>query len=376
MTTPRKPRTFPSLGYGGGSLGWDAKRGQVTLQHTVDGKRWTERADTIADAIADRDRRRGAGPPTEVRTAAELLADWRRFVVGGKADSTIKGYDWSIGHIGDRLGPGFGCDQLTVGAVERLLLEFVTDGFTEESVTKLRGHLSMACRHGVKHGYLVSNPVASADTPGGAGRGRPKRWLNDDEYPTMRAFLAAQRSTAAAIFATMLLCGLRPGEALGLRWDAVDLEAGRLHVRTAVRRHADGERVGDELKTDRHGDAARRTIPMPQDLVAIVRRERQDQAVRCLSPYVFADEQGDHLTNSWLQHQGPKLTTGAGVRPLHANGYRHTFGSVLLHGGMPPTSVMKLMGHKNLDMLSRTYGHPMVDVPDTTPYLGRPADVG
>jgi hypothetical protein len=39
------------------------------------------------------------------------------------------------------------------------------------------------------------------------------------------------------------------------------------------------------------------------------------------------------------------------------------------------TLVAKLLGHTNLDMLSRTYGHAMVDVPDTAPFLGAPVAV-
>jgi len=114
---------------------------------------------------------------------------------------------------------------------------------------------------------------------------------------------------------------------------------------------------------------------MPLDLVAILQRERRAQLARRVSPYVFADEQGDHYRNGWLNRQAAHIARAAGVRPINPNGYRHSFASMLVHGGMALTLVAKLLGHVDLAMLSKTYGHPMVDVPDTTPFLGTLATV-
>jgi integrase len=60
------------------------------------------------------------------------------------------------------------------------------------------------------------------------------------------------------------MCGLRPGEMLGLRWEDVDFKAGALRVRRCLKALPDpvtGKRtlVLEELKTKQ----SRRTIRMP-----------------------------------------------------------------------------------------------------------------
>ena len=72
----------------------------------------------------------------------------------------------------------------------------------------------------------------------------------------------------------MLTTGLRPGEALGLCWDAVDLDAGLLTVRRAVRLERGKAQLVDELKTA----AAYRTIALPTPAVDVLRAQRRDVA--------------------------------------------------------------------------------------------------
>ena len=64
-------------------------------------------------------------------------------------------------------------------------------------------------------------------------------------------FLAvASENRYAALWSVLLMGGLRPGEAFGLRWEDVDLEGGKLHIQHALtRRGVNGWRLV-EPKTD------------------------------------------------------------------------------------------------------------------------------
>jgi integrase len=74
------------------------------------------------------------------------------------------------------------------------------------------------------------------------------------------------------LFTVSMLLGLRPGEALGLHWRDVDLEAGTLVVRVALQRVA-GLVLIDELKTER----SRRSIPLPAVALSALRAHRTRQ---------------------------------------------------------------------------------------------------
>ena len=87
--------------------------------------------------------------------------------------------------------------------------------------------LGRVCRFAVRRGWLGEDPVA------GLERGEKPRWeprtvaiLNG---PELGRFLAESRSYRP-LFELLAFTGLRIGEALGLYWEEVDLDKGRLRV--------------------------------------------------------------------------------------------------------------------------------------------------
>ena len=61
---------------------------------------------------------------------------------------------------------------------------------------------------------------------------------------------AVQGHRLAALYTVAVAKGLRQGEALGLRWEDVNLEAGTISIRASLAR-VDGSYVLAELKTQR-----------------------------------------------------------------------------------------------------------------------------
>ncbi len=87
-----------------------------------------------------------------------------------------------------------------------------------------------------------------------------------------RAILAAVAGDRLEpLYALTLALGLRQGEALGLTWDDVDLDAATLTVRRTLQRSAHQYRF-EETKT--HG--SRRAITIPAPVVAALRQQPHD----------------------------------------------------------------------------------------------------
>jgi len=85
-----------------------------------------------------------------------------------------------------------------------------------------------ALRFAVKRDLIPANPMAGLDRddrPGGARTSEP-RYLDDEEIDGLLA------ATGESFVAVLAVCanGLRIGEALGLRWSDVDLDAGTISV--------------------------------------------------------------------------------------------------------------------------------------------------
>ena len=129
-------------------------------------------------------------------------------------------------------------------------------------------------------------------------------WTQDEA----KAFLkAAEGDRYYALYGGALASTMRQSELFGLHWRDVDLEAGTVSVRTAVRRSRSAGFQMAILKTD----SCRRVIPIDPTVVNILKahRERQDIKREILGDawkdhdLVFADSQGEALRTSNLERQ-------------------------------------------------------------------------
>jgi integrase len=161
-------------------------------------------------------------------------------------------------------------------------------------------------------------------------------------------FEEAGRLLAGAVeerWRTMILvglrCGLRQGELLALRWEDVDLVAGRLMVRRAVSR--------GKIGTPKSGKA--REVPL------------SDETRRALKAYrhlkgelVFSDDAGNLLTKGECKWPLWAACQKAGLRRIGWHVLRHTFASHLVMRGVPLKAVQELLGHSTIEMTMR-YAH-------------------
>ncbi len=140
--------------------------------------------------------------------------------------------------------------------------------------------------------------------------------------------------------------GLRLGELLALKWDAVDLKAGRLHVREAVALGLVG--------TPKSGRC--REVPLNETALAALREHRHLRG-----PLVFCSDDGRMLTNDEAKGPLRRARARSGVAHLGWHALRHTFASHLVMRGVSIKAVQDLLGHATLEVTLR-YAHLSPDV--------------
>lgn len=170
------------------------------------------------------------------------------------------------------------------------------------------------------------------------------------------ALLAATPERYRALVLLLAVCGLRIGEALGLKAEDVDKERQVLLVRRQLDQHA---RTVTPLKTA----DSRRDVPVPPHVLSALAAHRL-----AFPPYASDDERAGLLFTS--AHGRPlrydvfalkvfrPAVAAAGLAGLTPHGLRHHAGSVLLHHGVPPVTVARILGH-SVEVLLRTYAHAL-----------------
>jgi integrase len=153
---------------------------------------------------------------------------------------------------------------------------------------------------------------------------------------------------------------VRQGEALGLKWDAVDLTAGTLEVRVALQR-IEGTWKHVEPKLAR----SRRTIALPSMAIAALKSHRVRQLEERLAAgadwneqgFVFAGRNGNPIEPSNLTRIFRRLLRAAEVPLIRFHDLRHSCATFFLAQGCDPRTIMEILGHSQISLTMNTYSH-------------------
>lgn len=175
---------------------------------------------------------------------------------------------------------------------------------------------------------------------------------------------AARGNRLEAMFLLQVTLGLRPGEAAGLTWDAVDLTKGRIQIKHSRRLENEQPVLVDRLKTER----SYRTLDLPAIAFEALRMHRVNQlAERDSSPdwqddrLVFTASNGALLRPENVRRDLNVITRAAGLGVWTPNELRHTAASILSDDGTPLEQIADLLGHVDTSMLERVYRHNIAE---------------
>jgi integrase len=229
------------------------------------------------------------------------------------------------------------------------------------SVQYLHAILRSAFEHGVREEGFVQNVVKKVRVS--AGERKEIEPLSLDE--AKRLLKTARDDRLYALYAVALGIGLRRGEALGLRWEDVDLTDGILRVRQTLQRTKNGLEFLPP-KTMR----SRRTVALPKNLMTALKEhkgrqeEEEDRAaVRWThSGLVFATAIGTPIEPRNLNRHFNALCDKAGIRRVRLHDLRHTCATLLLAQGVDGRTIMELLGHSAIAVTMDIYAHVRLDV--------------
>lgn len=161
--------------------------------------------------------------------------------------------------------------------------------------------------------------------------------------------------------------GLRRGEVIGLKWDAIDFERKTLTVkRTVTTVTVDGKSellAQDSAKTK----SSMRTLPLVDNFESIFKQVKEAQELNkkvcgnCYNydydGYVFVDELGNLMHPDYLTTAFPKFVQSHGMRKMRFHDLRHSCASLLLAKGIPLKQIQDWLGHSDFSTTANIYAH-------------------
>jgi integrase len=318
--------------------------------------------------------------------------------------------------------PGLGkhrIDQLQPEHLDALYASMFTAGKASSHVLKVHRIISRALKIAMRREMIARNVATLVDAPS----------VDEVEFEplseaeTHAVLLAAQNHPNAARWSVGLALGLRQGEALGLRWKYVDMDAGEVRVWWQIQRttwrhgcadpHKCGERlhkqpcpkgcachkhrpsctpdcakpshqgcpkactpncteharvcpkrVGGGLVFREPKGKSKRTIPLPPELIPILKAHRNAQRRERFAKgaawndldLVFSQPDGNAIDPRDDFAAWKAILAEAGVRDVRVHDGRHTSATLLIEYGVDVRVVMAILGHSDLRVTMR-YAH-------------------
>jgi integrase len=340
------------------------KRGNAWRVRWQEGDRWRSRTfDFKSDALwfdGELRRRRRLGSLAALDAGNEALDNyvaetWVPTYAATLAAKTRSLYTMLYDHhISPTLG-GIPLRELTPETIGRWQSDRLAAGAGPSAVRKALTLLGGILQRAAESGRITSNParlVRKAPLP----RRAEVRPLAPATIEAMRAASSPQDATLLSVLA---YAGLRPGEALALRW-------GDVRERTLLVERSLSLGAEKGTKTGVHR-TVRLLAPLAADL-----RERRMRSGRpgdrtLIFPAYDRKPWSEPAYQSWRRRAFKRAMTAAGIERARPYDLRHSFASLLLHEGRSVIYVARQLGH-DARLTLDTYGH-VIDELDGQPHL-------
>jgi len=303
--------------------------------------------------------------PDDATVREFILQEWLPAIRGTLRPTTYASYtSLCERHVIPRLG-AVQLQKLSPSQLNGLYAQLLEEGrvrggggLSNSSVRRVHAVIHRFCHDAVRWGRLTVNPAAAADPPKASAEHDELTVWNAEQ---LAAFLASTESDRLfGLWRLLAMTGMRRGEALGLRWDDLDMEAGQLSIRRALVPVNSVAQIS-EPKTKR----GRRTIALdPETLEALkahAARQADEQALWEGSwsdlGYVFTREDGRLLAPQVVSKTFRALARRAALPRIRLHDLRHTYATLALAAGVNPRVVSARLGHATVAFTLDIYSH-------------------
>lgn len=303
---------------------------------------------------------KGIPVATQKITFGQWLAKWMAGYVTPKLrQKTIERYQ---GLIDKHIAPYVGqveLTKLTPSDIDTLEAKLLANGMAPKGVEMVHNVISGAYKYAVRMEAAWRNPAKSVTPPKII-----RKEVEPPEIAKVREILRLAEEEGHPLFPCFHLIaytGLRRGEAIGLRHQDLNLEAGTISIVQTISRSLHKGIIVEPTKTN----AGRRMIDIDDETIGVLRAHLGKQLLRRMelegayvdNGLVFPGPLGEPLNPMAVTRGYQSFAKRKGVIGAKVHDLRHFHASVMLQNGQSLLLVSKRLGHASISTTGDVYGH-------------------
>ena len=299
---------------------------------------------------------------------SDFMRDWVDMMKASLEPGTYSSYCLSVKNriipYFDKRHPGLLLKNLTPKHIqEYYTYELNVKGLTANTVIHRHANIRKALQYAYKIGLIQSNPADKIE--------RPKKRRYESKPYTPKELEELFRVVKGTEFELGVILaafyGLRRGEVVGLRWDAVDFERKTFSIRhTVIQTSIDGKCktiAKDSPKTKSSFRSLPIVAPFEELLLRIKTKQEQNRKLcgKCYCndyrDYIYVNDLGERIKPAHLTQGFPEFLESHGMRRIRFHDLRHSCATLLYANGVALKDIQEWLGHSDISTTSNIYTH-------------------
>ena len=268
---------------------------------------------------------------------------------------------------------------------KKLYLSQMTEDFIKKLLKSVKGQtskrhvfivLNMLFDYAIKEKNYEFNPMTKIDKPVQITKTEEEKddYIEPDEQDQWLDIFEKENTDMSLLFETMLLTGIRPEEACGLKWTALDIETKEIIINNAYKDFIVYDEDMKPIGHTRHDDKLKtpesyRRIPISDELIELLLKHKdkqkekfkKSQAIRrkgikwTENEYIFISRTYKPYVSDTLSSALPEMCNKYKLKKITPYGLRHSFATFYAEIGTDESVLMRLMGHSDYQTTQKYY---------------------
>ena len=283
-------------------------------------------------------------------TVRELVTEWLHVTASRIKESTAANY---VMKAEKHLIPAFGeikCCLLKAkdiyAFIERKIKEGLSVRYLSDIIVLFKSVFRYASRE-----YRIRNVLDGIVLP---KKNKPEiAVMNKKQQLRLEKYLDERKSVTSVGIAISMYIGLRIGAVWALQWKEIDLETRVLTVRKTIQsvQCRTGSKQTKLIITEPKSESSKRTIPIPDCLLPLLRRFKDNGEV-----YVVSGRKKP-VEPRTMQYRFAKILHNADLPSFHYHSLRHLFATRCVELGFDVKTLSEILGHSSVEVTLNRYIH-------------------
>lgn len=353
------------------NVGFDANGKRIRRTKTVKCKNQTEAKKELAKFVTEIEAGEYIAP--EKMTFTNFVREWKEKYASKQLEAST--YETYVTLLENQILPSFGhkrLDQINTLQILNFLETLSKDGMRSDGKPGKLSSATIQFYHrvlknifsrAVEWKVIKENPVASIKKP--KVESKKAKVYSEEQVGILMGCIANEDSKWQMIITLAISTGMRRGEILGLEWNHLDLEKGKIHIQQSLTHTKETGYIFKEPKTKN----SIRNISLSSSVTEQLRQYKlykNKQKLRLGDKWngnernlLFSTWDGQPMYPSSITSWWRKRLKMYGLPQITFHELRHTSATLLINEGVHMKTISARLGHSKIGITMDLYGHAL-----------------